>query len=116
MPPVGVLGATLDVMLGFEEHAGQVIGRTMVRHGVMPQLACTSWSLGAGLPRSTHKALITGVIGYELAMVGSFAYDGLLNRMETQSANVAARRIIGVRWAARLEVLRLTSGALSARN
>ena len=79
-----VLGVALGASLGFEEHIGGVIDRTMIRHGVMAQLARTSWDLEAGLLRSTQKALITNVTGYGLELVGSFAYDGLMGRLDTQ--------------------------------
>ena len=111
-----VLGVTLDERLGFEKHVSGVIGRTMTRHGAMAQLARTSWGLEVGLLRSAHKALITSIAQYGLTLVGNFAYEGSLNRLETQSANVAARRITGVSRAARLAVLRSTADVLSIRN
>ena len=86
-----ILGVALSARMGFEEHVGAVIGRTTTRHGVMAQLARTTYGLEAGLLRSTHKALITSVVVFGLTSVGGFAYEKLIGRLEAQSSNVAAR-------------------------
>ena len=102
--------------LGFEMRVDEDIGRTLVRHGVMGQLARTSWGFEVGIHRSTHKVLITSLAGYGLSAVGSFLCEALISRLEAQSANVAARRISGVSRAARLEVRHPAADILSARN
>ena len=107
---------TPDARPGFEGHTDGVISRTMTRHGAMARLARSSWGLEAGLLRSTHQALITSVAGYGLTLIGNFAYDGTPRRLDTQSANVAARRITGASRAARLEKLHATADVLSIRN
>ena len=82
----------------------------------MAQLARTSCRLEACLLRITHKAPITSVAGYGLTLVGSFAYRGLRGSLETQSANIAARRITGVSRAAKLEALLPIADVLPKRN
>ena len=106
----------LDTRLGFGGHVGNVIVRTMVRHSVMACLAPTSWGLGVDLLRGTHKALVTSVAAYGLAVIGNFAYEGPLGQLEAQSANIAARKITGVSRAARPEVLHPAADVLSIRN
>ena len=57
-----MLGVTLYRRMGFEEHVGGVIGRTLTRYGVIAGLARTSWGFEVGLSRSTHKAPITSLV------------------------------------------------------
>ena len=111
-----VLGLELDETFGFEAEVENAIGRAMVRQRVMTQLARRTWGLEAGLLRSTHAALVTSLIGYGLVITGSHAYEGLMSRLETQYANIAARRITAVSRAAQLEVLRPMADILSVRN
>ena len=100
-----VLGVTLDHVMGFETHVTDVIGRVLVRQGVMAQLARRTCGIEVGVLRSTHGALITSLVRYGLAVAGGFASEQLLNRLEVHYANIAARRITVVSTAARLEVL-----------
>ena len=106
----------LDEAFGFASHVDNAVQRAMVRHRVMAQLARSLWGLEAGILRSTHAAVITSLVRFGLVVTRSYAYEALIRRLETQDANVAARRTTGVSRAARLEVLRSVADILSARN
>ena len=54
-----VLGLSPGEEFGFEDCVGDIIGRAMIRHKVMAQVARSSWGLEPGVLRSTHGALIT---------------------------------------------------------
>ena len=99
---IRLLGLIIDDGLTREKQVDSVIRRVLVRQGVMAQLAKRKWELEVGILRSPHAALITSLISYALVAVGSTAYEGLLGRLEAQTANVAVRRIPGASSAARL--------------
>ena len=82
----------------------------------MAQLARSKWGLDTGILRSARGALLTSLILYGLVVICSYTYEGLLRRMDTMCANVAARRIVGVSRTARLEVLHPVAGAQSSKN
>ena len=88
----------------------------MTRHGVVAQLARRTWGLELGLLRGTRSALLPSLARYGLVTFGAFAHQGVINRLETQYANVAARRIAGVSRSAHLEVLHPVAGVTSVRN
>ena len=111
-----VLGVMLDSRMGMEAHVKDIIGRSMVRHGVMAQVGRSTWWLEVGTLRSTHSALLTSLVSYCLVVAGGVAYEELLGRLEVQQATIAARRIVGVSGAARLGVPRATADVLSVRN
>ena len=46
------------------ERALKITRKAIVRRGVMAQLASVTWGLEVGVLRSTHLALITGLIQY----------------------------------------------------
>ena len=48
--------------------------------------------------------------------MASTAYESLLDRLEVQYTNVAARRIAGVARTARLEILHMVAGVMTVRN
>ena len=111
-----ILGVLFDSHLGFQQHFHQVIKRASVRHGVMATLAQRRWGLEASILRSTHAALLTSLMTYGLVATGGTAYERCMERLETQQANIAARKITGASKSARLAVLHMTADVLSARN
>ena len=113
---IKILGLVLDENLGFAEHTANVLKRAIARHGVMAQPASTGWGIEAGVLRSTHIALITSLIRYGFATYGGYMYEKCMDRLDTQVANIAARRVAGAHRSARLEILTPTAGLMSARN
>ena len=116
MKTIKLLGLQLDERLGFATHLAGILQKAIVRHGIMAQLASTTWGLEAGVLRSTHIALITSLIRYGFTTYGGHIYEKLMDRLDVQVSNIAARRITGVHKSARLEVLMPTAGLISARN
>ena len=50
-----------------------------------------------GISRSAHGALIAALVRCGFALTGFPAYGSLIRMLETQYANLAARRIAGIR-------------------
>ena len=71
---------------------------------------------GALRRKATRDALLTNVVGHGLISSGSCIPDDLLNRLDTQAINVAARRLSGLPRITRIEALRSASGTHSSRN
>ena len=113
---IKILGVVFDTGFGFTAHVEGILQKVRLRHGIMARLARSTWGLEAGLLRSTHAALLTSLMGYGLAVVGSGAYEKDLRRLGTQGANVTARRITGISRSARLEVLHAAAGIWSIHN
>ena len=82
----------------------------------MARAAHSSWVLGTPILRVTHDALISILLRYGLAVLGSCAPDDLINRLETQVINIASRRITGLPINARIEALHFEAGTHSMRN
>ena len=82
----------------------------------MVRLAQSFWGLEAGLLWSTHAALLTTLVSYGLAVVGSGAYARELGRTGTLDVNVSTRRITGISRYARLETIHMTAGLWSIHN
>ena len=114
--PIKVLGVFLGSSFGFIPHLEGVMARASMRHGIMARLSRSTWGLEAGLLRSTHAALLTGLMTYGYAVAGPGAYDKVFERLDTQGANVTARRITGISRSARLETLHLAAALWSATN
>ena len=72
--------------------------------------------LEAGILRSAHSALLTSLVTYGLAATGGTMYESILDRLGAQQTNITARRITGVARSARLAVLHMVAGIVTARD
>ena len=111
-----ILGVQKDATLGGTDHYTQVFQKASKRHGVMAFLAQRRWGLEVGTLSSAHSALLTSLVTYGLAAMGGTMYEGIMERLEVQQTNIAARRITGVSRSARLATLHMVAGVISARN
>ena len=93
-----------------------MLERARARHGIMARLARSSWGLEVGVLRTAHTALLTSMVRYALVTVGSGAYEAHLQRLETQHANISARRITGISRSARLMTLHMCADVRLVRN
>ena len=67
--------------------------------------------------RSTHKALLTSLMGYNFAATGGgVLYGTQTNRVDTQLVNIAARRISDAHCSSRLKGLMPIANLTLARN
>ena len=108
-------GVTVGETTSFAGHLDDALRGISLRQEIMAQLARTPWVLEVSIFRSMRGAPSTSLVCYGLAASGSAAYEGLLDRLETQCTHVAARRITGVARTDCLEALRAVVGGATVR-
>ena len=77
--------------------------------------AC-KWGLETGVLRMTANSLVTSLLRYGLASVGSGAYEQPLSRIDAAAINITARRVLWVTCSARLPTLHASAGVKSIHN
>ena len=113
---VKILGLTLDEYFALDEHMKILSAKAQVRQGILSRVARCAWGLESTVLRLTHDALVTSLLRYAMAVVGSCAPDDLINRIDTTIVNTAARRVSRLPLSTRIETLHFLSGTYSYRN
>ena len=111
-----LLGVTFDNKFSFGAQLERVLSLSKKRLAIMGKVAGFAWGLETNMLRLTGDTLITSLLRYGLAVVGSGLSDDSMRRINTCVLNVMARKIIGVNRTARVPVLHAVSGILSVHN
>ena len=111
-----VLGVIFDKERNFAEHFDRVLEKAKTRMSIIGKTEGYKWGLESRMIKIVGQALITSLLRYGYAIVGSGLWDKHLKQWDTCITNVLARRILGVGPPARLPVLRATAGLVAAHN
>ena len=84
-----------------------------LRNGLLARVSRLEWELGTEILRMTHRALITSLLRYGLVVHGSCMPPGLVGKMDTRVATVAARRIRELGRTVQIESLHLLAATYS---
>ena len=83
---------------------------------VLHKVSSPAWGLGNRILTITAHALVESMVNYGLTLTGSPTTAGDLERMDTAIRNPAARRVAGVGYSLRREVLYALADPRSAQN
>ena len=111
-----LLGVTFDNKFSFGAQLERVLSLSKKRLAIMGKVAGFAWGLETNMLRLTGDTLITSLLRYGLAVVGSGLSDEAMRRVNTCVLNVMARKIVGVNRTARVPILHAVSGILSIHN
>ena len=111
-----VLGIWLDTHLTTGDQFRSLQKRAQSRQGILARVANSSWSLETTVLRVTYDALITSLLRYSLVPMGSWLPDDLMDKIDTQAVNTAARRVTGLPRITRIDALHFLAGTNSIRN
>ena len=100
-----LLGLTLDSQWAFHGHHTGLLKKLRVRSAVLRKVSNTKWGLENRILTITVHALIESVIGYGLSLTGSSISVEDMEKMDTVVLNPMARRVTGLGYSARREVL-----------
>ena len=110
------MGITFDPHVTLDAHFRVLLAKAQLRQGILSRVARTSWGLETTILKVTHDALLTSLFRYGLVLVGSCVPDDLLNKLDTQVINVAARSICAADRSMGIETLHFATGTHSFRN
>ena len=113
---MAILGITFDPHMTLDAHFKVLLAKAQLRQGILTRVARTSWGLETTILKVTHDALLTSLLRYGLVVMGSCIPDDLMDKLDTQIINVAARRIVGLPITTRVEALHFIAGTHSSRN
>ena len=111
-----LLGIEFDKGFTFEGHLQKVLGKAKMRLAILSKVSSYTWGLETGVLRATGKALVTSLLRYGLAVIGSGLTERNMRLLDTRVTNVLARKICGVGQAARLPILHAASGTMAVHN
>ena len=113
---VKILGVVCDAGLTFAEQIASVFERAKIRMAVLARVAGSSWGPETGMLRLTHEALLTSLVRYGWAVIGSGIHEERMLALNTRIVNVAARKVAGASRSERRGALHAAAGVLSAQN
>ena len=102
-----VLGVQIDYLMTMDRQVGDQRAKALLRQGLLARASRQSWGLGTGLLRVTHSAVITSILRYGLAVLGSCMPPDLFDKLGTCVADVAARRVTVLLRRPRIGTLRI---------
>ena len=109
-----VLGVTQDPYLTLDDHYAGMVAKAQVRQGILSRVAGYTWGLETGALRMTHDAVIGSLLRYALTFTGSCLPPDLMERINTQVVNIAARRIGALDKHTRIEAMHFIAGTMSS--
>ena len=113
---MGFPGAILYPRLTLDAYFRTLLATAQIRQGSLPRVARAFWGLGTTILKFTRAALLTCLLRYGLVLTGSCIPDDLLNKLDAQLINVAARKLPGLPMITRVEALHFILGTHSIRN
>ena len=93
-----------------------MLDNAAIRMGILARVSGFMWGLEAGALGMPADSLVTGLLRYGLAVVGSCAYEQPLARVDKAVINVTARRVLGVGRPARIPSPHSVAGARPINN
>ena len=111
----GIREVAVGDKFGFAEHISAGLDRAGVRRGDVATLVRISAGLAMGILRTALAALLTSPSRHTPVAVGSGTHQGHVQHLETQHANIFARRITGISHSARPAALHVCEDVTSAR-
>ena len=113
---VKILGVTLDNDFTLDDHMQTTMAKAQLRQAILSKVANTRWGLGHTVLSVTHDALVSSLLRYAMVITGSCYPGDLVDRVDVAIINTAARKISGLHYSTRLEVLHFLAGTNLFRN
>ena len=106
----------MDTHFTLDAHCASLLARAQVRQSILARVGRTTWGLDTRVLKVTRDALLVSLLRYALTFVGLCLPDDLVRKMDVQVINAASRRITGLPYTTRIEVLHFIAGTRSHRN
>ena len=111
-----LLGLSLDGCWAFHGHVESMLKELRVRMAAVRKVSNCTWGLENRVLATTVHALVESVINYGLTLTGSPISTDDLGRLDTMILNPVARRVTGVGYSIRREILFTLADIRSAQN
>ena len=115
-PSFKLLGLTSDDVWSFNSHMSDAQRKMKLRMAILRKVCNSTWGLGNGILTKTAHALIESLFNYGLTAIGPAAPTDEFGSIDKKLLNPAARRVTGVGYSARREVIYPLTNIRSARN
>ena len=111
-----LLGIHLDRKWTFQDHTKEVQRKLRTRQAIIGRVGNTGWGLENRVLTTTAHALVESVLNYGLTITGSAMHETTFRSMDTAVLNPVARRVAGVGYSIRREVLYTLADLHSTQN
>ena len=107
---IRVLGVQIDRHFTLDEHYAHTLAKAQTRQALLRRIGNTSWGVDVGVLALTADAAVGSQLRYGLTVAGGCMPPDLMDKLDTQIINAAARRVVGADRTMRIEVLHFLAG------